>query len=112
MPDLKLLAIAFIAVLILGFVGFDFYANRQSQSVDIGPELLSELRALQQGQQESRAQKEANDVKHTSAMSVLQSELRALQSFIYGIGDYRTSDSVRSDSDSPLDASLRARYSN
>ena len=48
-PDLKLLAIAFIAVLILGFVGFDFYANRQSQSVDIGPEVLSELRALQQG---------------------------------------------------------------
>ena len=38
--------------------------------------------------------------------------LAARESFIYGIGDYRTSDSVRSDSDSPLDASLRARYSN
>ena len=82
MPDLKMLAIALIVVLILGFVGFDLYANRQSQSSDIGPELLSELRALQQGQQESKAQKEANDVKHTSAMSVLQSELRALQQLL------------------------------
>ena len=82
MPDLKMLAIALIVVLILGFVGFDLYPNRQSQSSDIGPELLSELRALQQGQQESKAQKEANDVKHTSAMSVLQSELRALQQLL------------------------------